>query len=258
MQDRYAGDVGDFGKLGMLRIIENFGISVGVNWYLVGDESHNNDGKHIGYLDDKKNQGCDDELLMLLNDMLKRKSRSVLELEKRNLLSTHRYYHEKLIGPRGQTGVARSAWHKNALEAMDGCDLVFLDPDNGLLPKSVSRGSDKSIKYVLPEEIIDYYSAGHSVVFYSHRTRETLDVYLNRFEKLFHAKELKGATIKAASFKRGTIRDYFFILHEEHAVKIENALKELLEGNWNRHFSEIRKEGLSISVNCAIISISDL
>ena len=48
MQDRYAGDVGDFGKLGMLRCIENSGLCVGVNWYLVGNESHNNDGKHIG------------------------------------------------------------------------------------------------------------------------------------------------------------------------------------------------------------------
>jgi len=60
MQDRYAGDVGDFGKFGMLRCIENTGLRVGVNWYLVGDESHNNDGKHIGYLEDDKYRGCDD------------------------------------------------------------------------------------------------------------------------------------------------------------------------------------------------------
>ena len=63
MQNRYAGDVGDFGKLGMLRRIEKSGISVGVNWYLVGDENHNNDGKHIGYLENKQFRGCDDELL---------------------------------------------------------------------------------------------------------------------------------------------------------------------------------------------------
>ena len=92
MQDRYAGDVGDFGKFGMLRCMEKAGIRVGINWYLVDDESHNNDGKHTGYLSDRK-------------------------------------FH--------------------------GCDLVFLNPDNGMLPKSVSRGSDKSIKYVLPEEIME-------------------------------------------------------------------------------------------------------
>ena len=54
MQDRYAEDVGDFGKLGMLRCMEDVGLKVGINWYLVGAESHNNDGKHIGYLENEK------------------------------------------------------------------------------------------------------------------------------------------------------------------------------------------------------------
>ena len=69
MQDRYAGDVGDFGKLGMLRCMEASGLKVGINWYLVGDESHNNDGKYIGYMEDEKYRGCDDELLASLTDI---------------------------------------------------------------------------------------------------------------------------------------------------------------------------------------------
>lgn len=239
MQNRYAGDVGDFGKLGMLRCIEKNGIRVGVNWYLVGDESHNNDGKHIGYLKDKKYCGCDDELLERLAGMLAQNVRTVLELEKLDLLETKKYYHERLCEPRKQDGIKREEWHQNALAHMGGCDLVFLDPDNGLLTKSVGRGSDKSIKYVLPEEIIDYYKNGHSVVFYSHRTREKLEVYLKRFEKLFAADEFEAATIKGISFKRGTVRDYFFILHKEHASKIEQAIGEITGGKWSKHFSSI-------------------
>lgn len=34
MQDRYVGDVGDFGKIGMLRQLEEAGLRIGVNWYL--------------------------------------------------------------------------------------------------------------------------------------------------------------------------------------------------------------------------------
>ena len=59
MQNRYAGDVGDFGKIGMLRCIEQSGVKIGVNWYLVEDESHNQDGKHIGYIRDNKLVGLD-------------------------------------------------------------------------------------------------------------------------------------------------------------------------------------------------------
>ena len=67
-------------------------------------------------------------------------------------------------------------------------DETVADPDNGLLPQSVSS---KSKKYVLPEEIVDYYKAGHSVVFYSHRTREQLSTYLSRFDELFASEEIK-------------------------------------------------------------------
>jgi hypothetical protein len=55
VQDRYAGDVGDFLKLGLLRQLIASGDSppslrLGVVWYLVPDEAHNSDGRHVGYL----------------------------------------------------------------------------------------------------------------------------------------------------------------------------------------------------------------
>lgn len=249
MQDRYAGDVGDFGKLGMLRCMEDSGLKVGVNWYLVGDESHNNDGKHIGYVEDEKYRGCDDELLASLTGMLVAETRTVSEIEKLELLNTQKYYHERIIEPKIQSGTMRSEWHQNAMVAMSGCDLVFLDTDNGMLPKSVSRGSDKSIKYVLPEEIMDYYDAGHSVVFYSHRTREQLAVYLERFEDLFDDAERKGAKIKGITFKRGTVRDYFFILHEEHVAQVEKGIDRILTSKWRQHFEIIQIPNKQIIAN---------
>jgi hypothetical protein len=48
MQDRYAGDIGDFVKLGLLRAISP-GYALGLAWYHVPDEGHNDDGRHIGY-----------------------------------------------------------------------------------------------------------------------------------------------------------------------------------------------------------------
>jgi len=119
------------------------------------------------------------------------------------------------------------------------CDIVFLDPDNGLLPPSVGRGSDKSIKYVLPEEIIDYYKFGQNEVFYNHRTREQLDTYLARFKKVFHADELDGATIKGISYKRGTVRDYFFVLRKEHVEQVQRVFNQLSNEKWGKHFQVI-------------------
>lgn len=239
MQNRYTGDVGDFGKIGMLRCIEQCGVKIGVNWYLVEDESHNQDGKHIGYLRNNKFVGLDEELRRALASLVMNDNRSVNQLEKLRLLQSNAYYHEMLKPVTGLFKENRYAWHKNGLKSLSNCELIFLDPDNGLLPRSVSSGSRKSIKYVLPEEIIDYYRAGHSVVFYSHRTREQLSTYLSRFDELFDSKNIKGATITGISFRRGTVRDYFFVLQDEHKSKIIRGIETLLGSGWRQHFESI-------------------
>lgn len=239
MQNRYAGDVGDFGKLGMLRRIEQNGIKIGVNWYLVDDENHNQDGKHIGYLQDAKFVGLDEELRRALAFLIMNNLRSVKQLEELKLLQSALFYNEVLKSNDDGFRDSRQKWHKKGLECLKECELVFLDPDNGLLPGSVSSGSGKSIKYVLPEEIIDYYKAGHSVVFYSHRTREQLDTYLTRFDELFDSNELDGATVVGISFRRGTVRDYFFILQKEHKERVIRSLTELFKSDWRKHFEPI-------------------
>lgn len=239
MQNRYVGDVGDFGKLGMLRSIESCGIKIGANWYLVEDESHNQDGKHIGYLADKKFIGLDEELRNALNSLVTNNRRSINNLEKLQLLQSDIYYNNVLKAVNGSVKELRSDWHKDGLSELCDAELIFMDPDNGLLPPSVSIGSVKSIKYVTKDEIIDYYQAGHSVVFYSHRTREKLNTYLHRFDELFDSEQIKGATIAGISFKRGTVRDYFFILHEQHKARVVNGIEKLLKSGWRQHFELI-------------------
>ena len=55
VQDRYAGDLGDYLKFGLLRWLAPPGSSgslrLGVVWYRTADEAHNDDGKHVAYLD---------------------------------------------------------------------------------------------------------------------------------------------------------------------------------------------------------------
>lgn len=53
MQDRYTGDVGDFGKYGLLRALcsgDGGKLRLGVNWHLVFNAGNPNDGKFVNYL----------------------------------------------------------------------------------------------------------------------------------------------------------------------------------------------------------------
>ena len=145
MQDRYAGDVGDFGKLGLLRQIADTGLKVGINWYLTykPEERISKDGKHVGYLNDRSFKGCDDELLKSLQVVVE-SNRSTAALEEADLIPSAGYYSE-ILKPGIDHSFSRDIWYKNSLSALADSDIIFCDPDNGLLVKSVSLTSSKNI-----------------------------------------------------------------------------------------------------------------
>lgn len=239
MQDRYAGDVGDFGKIGMLRKIAYTGLKIGVNWYLTykPEEHLKDDGKHIRYLNDIAFKGCDDGLRDSLGIIIGGE-RNVSSLEKADLLINTTYYSD-ILKPGSDRSFNRLKWHNNSLETLSCADIIFCDPDNGLIVKSVSVKSKKSDKYILPEEIISYFQSGKSVIFYNHRCREKEDIYLKRFHSLRRRDELSDAAWKGLKFFRGTTRDYFFILQKEHVNRINIAIDCVMKTDWKKHFSEL-------------------
>ena len=116
---------------------------------------------------------------------------------------------------------------------------LFLDPDNGLLVKSVSTGSAKSNKYVISSEIADYFTAGKSVIIYNHRCREQESVYLQRFDWMYEKSTLKDAIITGLTFKRGTVRDYIFAMQPSHAGRIVGCLDNMLKSPWGNHLTKL-------------------
>ncbi len=71
MQNKYVGDIGDFGKLGLLRCLQTAGLTIGVNWYLTPDEG-NTDGRFVDY---PKLRHCDEVLFYALQQITKDKDR---------------------------------------------------------------------------------------------------------------------------------------------------------------------------------------
>ena len=134
---------------------------------------------------------------------------------------------------------SRRDWNINALEALSSADIVFLDPDNGLLVKSVSTSSAKSNKYVISNEIADYFTAGKSVIIYNHRCREQEFVYLQRFAWMRENSILKDAVIAGVTFKRGTVRDYIFTMQPSYAARITGCLDNMLQSLWGNHFTKL-------------------
>lgn len=236
MQDRYAGDIGDYGKFGLLRALCAADLSIGINWYKVESLECEID-RDGGY---KQNDGknlipdhlkiCDEQLADVLTQIAVSKNRSIDALEKSNLIDGAVYYQDSL------SMEERTQWHENAMKKLAGCDVVFLDPDNGMLVKSVRKKSKRSVKYTLYEEVRDYLKRGQSVLIYNHRCRKPEKLYFDEIcTRLRMHLDVNNDQILKITFPRITVRDYLAVCAaSEHYNKIQRVFAEMDNGIWGR------------------------
>lgn len=240
MQNRYAGDIGDFGKLGLLRALQATGLSIGVNWYLVPDERHNDDGQCVQYLEDATFCQCDPALWSALKQIVDSNRRTVSALESAHLIDAVFFPDE--LSFTGMTkaarATARSEWHRKALYALSDVDIVFVDPDNGLLVPSAA-GTRKENKFVKPDELADYFKQGSSVVYYQHKARVPDETYISRNRELIGASGFDGASGYGLKFKKTSLRYYFFVLQPKHKLAITEAVDKMLTAAWGDYFSAL-------------------
>ena len=240
MQDRYTGDIGDYGKLGMLRHLAAAGLRVGVNWYRTPNEDHNEDGKFTQYVQasgQTSYRPYDPLLWDSLAQIVNSGQRRVESLETPDILDAV-FYNEPLdfrkVSFRERAGI-RADWHRRALAALDGCETVFVDPDNGLMVPSARR-SKKANKYVLPEELFDYYQQGASVIYYQHKARRRDGFYIDQHNKLLRNERVQGAEGLGLKFTRTSLRYYWFLLRPEHAETVRQSVASLLASPWGGCF----------------------
>jgi hypothetical protein len=240
MQNRYAGDVGDFLKLGLLRHLAaartagGAGLSTALNWYLAADEAHNGDGKHVAYLDPANRQhqslaSCDPDLVQRLARVVG-SGRSVEALEASGALPPGcATYHEML---RVQADPAeRLAWHRRALAAVDQADIVCADPDNGIC---FVPWKPKLHKYALIGELADYARRGQSLVAYQHADRSATarDQAIRRLEALSAA--VDQTPVAAILGHRGSCRFFLVTAAHGHAPPLNAALRVFAD-RWAPH-----------------------
>ena len=252
MQHRYFGDVGDFGKYGLLRALCGIGeesrLKLGIVWYLFPDEFHNEDGKHVGYLRkiDPAFRDCDELLYDKLRSLLF--DGSMLIGGNRHLRSAESflpedsvYYTQPLSYAPGQSislrSAARSEWLRGALSATESTDLIFMDPDNGIECSSISRTSAKGPKYAYWTDIDAFVGRGQSVLVYHHLNRsKPHDKQIEeKIAQICQRYPIEVGTC-AVTFTRGTSRAYFLIAAAKQKDLLFNRMVRIGAGKWGRHF----------------------
>lgn len=227
MQDAYVGDIGDYGKYGLLRNISNTSLHLAINWYRAkpAEVNKQDDGKFINYLKQPEiYRKYDSELFdELFRIAIKEQQRKVEEIEAIDMIVA--YFFSKEISKR------REVWHNQGLSKTRKADIVFLDPDNGLATRKMMKDGSYSEKHVLWNELKDYYDRGQSVILYQHRPQRTKGEDAIEGITEFNRSYLMADFLLGLEFHKYTNRYYFFFCHNEHAKELKRVI-DFMSKNW--------------------------
>jgi hypothetical protein len=196
MKDQYFGDVNDFRKYGLLRALERAShLALGVCWFLTPDDG-GADGQLRRYLSAPSRWRHHDPALY---DKLQRLARADIQpsvsLAREWDLIPEATYFGGLV-PDNRPG--RLAYIGEARRALGHCDLVFVDPDNGIEVPSTSFGARGSSKYVYWSELQALYAQGHSLLIYQHYPRVVRERFVPFLTDRL-VERLPGSTVVAFS-----------------------------------------------------------
>ena len=229
MQDRFVGDIGDFGKYGLLRTLAGIepkaepGYRLGVVWYLRPEVK-------LRYLRKPEFHSYDEDLCGVLLDIIDGQTRMVQEVEGREILGEDAVFFTGHVPNRSK----RDEWLCRALQEMSDTKIVLLDPDNGLDPCEMDERKQLSTKHAYLNEVRPFVQRGQRVVVYqSYRRRKgapATEVLSWRYERL--------ADFDLDEHPRviGTGDSAFIVLPAaRHVEHIDRRLRDFVK-RWGDHF----------------------
>ena len=239
MKNQYVGDIGDYGKYGLLRFLAQQGIAIGVNWYLTENDKTGQGGDN-SYLDREKDAKIDPAVFRTLESIVHNygpKEKTVRMIQDAVLIPNAVYYDDELKlqnrAPEDRM-MERRFWYNRSILQLRSAELIFADPDNGISYRVTAR-SKTGEKYIFPEEVAGYYYRGKDVVFYCHKGRRGLDAWEKVLQDV--TAFIPQASVFELSFRGGPARSYIFVIHPEHEQHYQPILQEFCAGSWKARFS---------------------
>lgn len=224
MKHQYFGDINDYRKYGLLRILAQE-LRICVCWMLTPDDGRP-DGNIRSYLN-AKTDPHDPELFQSLKTFAHR--RHVAHIEGSTLITGANYFGELVP----QDIEARKDYFIRLKSLSAKSDLVFLDPDNGIEVRSCPKDRRNSPKYIYWDELAEICGQGKSLLVYQHFPRVKRDVYVPWLIK--EAKQrLSAKTV--IMLKAGNV-GYLLVLQPKHEKKLKGILRRL-DKSWGDEIRE--------------------
>jgi hypothetical protein len=256
MKNQFFGDVNDFRKYGLLRVLtgctdskndyNNVELTLAVCWMLTTNDDSSHGGK-TSYLSIQIPNIYSNLDYYLFNyfvelDIANGKNRNVKHAQNDRCLPMRSlFYSQHIFSERRE----RTEYFNNFLNQAKEFDILFYDPDNGMNVKSHRYGTKHSNKFLYWCELIDSYWSGQSILIFQHFARPIggRDLFISNM-----ANELKQSIgiDEIYSFKSSHVV-FFLLPQDRHSVVFKGKI-EFLREKWSSNraikkagFTEIKK-----------------
>jgi hypothetical protein len=243
MRYNFVNDIGDYAKYALLRALcaseEVLDMRLGVIWYLTVHQELNSDGRKRAHLSHKGWDGLDSELLgkmRSIEENLRDQSDLHLSLvEQADILPKDTvFFSDPLPNTAGsplKRREERASWFARAQEVVADCQLIFLDPDNGLEVRSIGSSSQLAGKYATVAEISSLLSTGAGVVFYQHGDRSPWTTQRSRIrDQILSGMNQRNVTIRSVRFRAFGSRAFFCVSSQGNITQsLNESLKKFEE-----------------------------
>jgi hypothetical protein len=220
MKNQYFGDINDYRKYGLLRVLQSEGGRLLVAWMLTPDDGSRDGGRRSYLRDPGAWAHYDPELFAGLAELLRAAPAPAVSLIERSALLPRTAYYSAVVP---DSATERDAWREGLLAAARGANLVFVDPDNGIEVRSKPIGRKGSSKYVAWREIRGLWDAGCSTLIYQHFRREPRAAFAGRV-----AAELRARTgARFVQALRTSHVLYLLAAQDRHARQFREAIARL-------------------------------
>lgn len=242
MQDKFVGDVGDFGKYGLLRTLAGKepkakpGYRLGVVWYF-GDDGDPHDAD-LAYLSKPNEFRRHDEALFdALMDMATSERRTVAEVERQRLLGRQRFlgrnavfFSDRLPGREG-----RDQWLAAAVDRTSKTHIVLLDPDKSLATARMEAKVERSLEHAYLNEVRPFVRRGQTVVIYLSFGRNPGDKRRKQIRRWHDECLTKLGLDEHPQIVTTSKRAFIILPATNHVEHVDDRLDTLVQ-RWGEHF----------------------
>src|SRR5438309_376398 len=151
MKNQFVGDINDYYKYGLLRILSGHGKKkLGVCWMRTHVGNPRNGGK-IGYLNKpRKWRSYDPDVFDVLHKIvLEDRDRRAKRIEEAKILPSAGFFRNDMP----ENSKQREDYFRQMLQKFAGADVIFFDPDVGTVPPKGAPAPRRQSKWLYYDEL---------------------------------------------------------------------------------------------------------